>query len=724
MPRVYGKRRSDPAVKIDGSKTFSLGLSQQGHPSVIKKNELAEALNVLYTQNGIVEKRPGSIQLGDLRGTSTAITALQAVYDIGGHDYVLRISSDGILQKYNNDSDIWVDISGSPTFSNVKTYIIQSWGFVYIVNPTDPLTKWDGSTFVQFTALANPTVAPTAVKVGIGRVSNVTVANGGSGYSVGQVLTLGASGDHNCTLTIKAVSSGVVTAVEITTPGSGYSVATGLATTVSPAGGSGCTLNITSTLGTGTRTNFYRYVWYNNAGNTLASANVSVTNLPEKMDAESYVTLTMPSAPTGAVKTGIFRGITDGDEVYLTSINASVVEYNDKDFDSDDPLTGIPANNNTGGYHFEFATVYNDTLIGVTTEMGKHCLVYSAGGDKFDSFGRADGGGYYYWRKDDGDPITAVAVFQEELYTFKRKKIGAFKFITTGTTLRDINLASGAVSFDSVHAAGNDLRYWSDDGAMALGNEPNFSVIRTRVLSARAEKLVQSLTTSDLSSVSGIYYKNHSLWGIPMGTKGQGNTSCLVYDERFVAWSEWFGLTPKMWCKFLDEDEGERLLFADSQSAQICEAWKGKTDRGNPVVWRVTTKQFDGDVPYQYKTYSRVFFVFGNVQGADTQINLIENGYRTQAPLAMYNTATGSQGFGVDQWGTMEFGDSSGEYEGDVSGINVRFANVGNKDLFSLQASFSNEGLEDVVQLMGMYIEYANSSMPLPASMELQRVYT
>lgn len=724
MTRTYGKRRSDPRIKVDGSKTFSLGLSQQGHPSVIKKNELAEALNVLYSQNGILEKRPGSVQIGDKRGSSTSINALDAVYDIGGDDYVLRISSDGILQKYIFESDLWVDVPQSPTFSNVRTYIIQAWGFVYIVNNTDALTKWDGTNFTQFTALANPTTAPTLVKVGCGRISDITIANGGSGYAVGQVLTLGSNGDHNGSLTIKAVSSGVVTAVEITTPGSGYVVATGLATTVAPSGGTGCTINIVSTLGTGTRKLYYRYVWYNNAGNTLASANAYVENLPEQMDAESYVTVTMPSAPSGTVKTGIFRGITDGDEVYLTSIDASVLVYNDKDFDSDDPLYGIPANNNTGGYHFEFATVYNDALIGVTTEMGKHCLVYSAGGDKFDSFGRADGGGYYFYKKDDGDPITGIHVFQEELYTFKRKKIGAFKFTTTGSTMRDINLASGAVSHDSIHAAGNDLRYWSDDGAMALGNEPNFSVIRTRVLSARAEKIVQSLTTSDLAKITGVYYKNHSLWGIPMGVNGGGNTSCLVYDERFVAWSEWFGYNPGIWCKFTDSVGAERLLFSDAQSAEVCEGWVGKTDRGNPVIWRVTTKQFDGGIPYQYKTYNRVYFVFGNVQGSDTRINLIENGYRTQAPLAMYNTSTGSQGFGVDEWGAMEFGDSSGEYSGDVSGINVRFANVGNKDLFSLQASFSNEGMEDVVQLMGMYIEYADSSMPLPASMELQRVYS
>ncbi len=56
MAREYGKKRSDPKLKIEGTKSFSLGLSQLGHPSVIKPNELAESLNSFFTLNGVVEK--------------------------------------------------------------------------------------------------------------------------------------------------------------------------------------------------------------------------------------------------------------------------------------------------------------------------------------------------------------------------------------------------------------------------------------------------------------------------------------------------------------------------------------------------------------------------------------------------------------------------------------------------------------------------------------------
>lgn len=642
--RTYAPKRRDPSVKIEGTKSFSLGLSQLGHPSVIKPNELAESQNVYFTLNGVIEKRPGSKALGSKRGSSTDIIALNGTYNVGGVNYFLRISDDGILQRYVWASGIWSDIPGSPTFTDTKTAILQSWGKVYIMNDTDAFTMWDGSSFTTKTAIADPTAVPVLAKVGSG---------------------------------------------------------------------------------TGTRLIYYRYAWQNNGGQTLASGNASISSLPEKLDTSTYVTVTMPSAPVGAVKTLIFRGTTSGDEVYLASLDASVLVYNDKDQDTPDNLYGIPADNTTGGMHFKdrIVAVYNDTLIGVTTELGDHCLVYSAGGDKIDSFGKADGAGFFFWKKDDGSKITAIHEFQESLYVFKTNKIGAFKFTTSGAQMTTVSLASGAVSQASVHAAGNDLRYWSDQGAMSLGNEPNLAGVRTKVLSARADTIVNNINQSELSDICSIFYKSHSLWGLPQGITGTGNTTVLAYNERFSAWSEWFGLKPSLFVKVIDNENKERIFFSKAGSAEICEAWTGRDDEGDPIVMRASTKQFDANVSYRYKTYNRVYFIFGNVTGGSTRVQLTENGYIKQQALSLYATNVGEQGFGVDEWGTMEFGDSSGDPDENASGINIRYAQVGYKDLFSLQATFSNDGVSDSIQIMGMFIEYSDSSLPLPSSMELLPAY-
>ncbi|MBC7076733.1 MAG: hypothetical protein H5T92_00235, partial [Synergistales bacterium] len=133
MQRAYPKRRQDPPLKVTGTRGFPLGLNQLTHPTTIKATELAEAQNVLYTQNGVLTKRPGTVDLGSPRGDSTKVVALQGVYNIGDPptDYLLRISSDGILQSYSFATEGWVDVPDSPTFStDVDTQILQGYGCV------------------------------------------------------------------------------------------------------------------------------------------------------------------------------------------------------------------------------------------------------------------------------------------------------------------------------------------------------------------------------------------------------------------------------------------------------------------------------------------------------------------------------------------------------------------------------------------------------------------
>lgn len=85
----------------------------------------------------------------------------------------------------------------------------------------------------------------------VGEVTAVTVSANGTGYSVGDVLTLTggtlASGASAAKVQVLTVNSGAVQTVQIVEPGN-YTAFTGAsATTVSPTGGSGCT--ITPTLG-------------------------------------------------------------------------------------------------------------------------------------------------------------------------------------------------------------------------------------------------------------------------------------------------------------------------------------------------------------------------------------------------------------------------------------------------------------------------------------------
>ena len=154
----------------------------------------------------------------------------------------------------------------------------------------------------------NQSALPAAYTVAIdgnAGIGTATVTAGGTGYVVGDTLTVTQSGATGGTVKVSAVTSGVVTAVTVATPGSAYSVASGLATTGGT--GTGCTIAIAtlcdtfkwklnsgsfttkvSTIGTQTLNNGVTVVFATSTGHTvndqwvityaLGNANISGSN--------------------------------------------------------------------------------------------------------------------------------------------------------------------------------------------------------------------------------------------------------------------------------------------------------------------------------------------------------------------------------------------------------------------------------------------------------------
>lgn len=80
----------------------------------------------------------------------------------------------------------------------------------------------------------------------ISAISTVTIAGGGSGYQVGDTITVVQSGATGSVLTVATVSTGAITGVTVTTPGYGYAAAAGLSTTALTGSGTGATITITA----------------------------------------------------------------------------------------------------------------------------------------------------------------------------------------------------------------------------------------------------------------------------------------------------------------------------------------------------------------------------------------------------------------------------------------------------------------------------------------------
>lgn len=160
-------------------------------------------------------------------------------------DVIINISR---MSAFRKAFDLMCIIGSStiiPTGERIRTYFTAAEMLEDGWVGTEPEYVAANSAFSQ-------PIPPRRIAIGrwdttVGAITGVAIAADGSGYAVGDVLTVVQSGGSLGTLQVDAVSAtGEVLEVSILTRGSAYTTATGLSTTVVPSGGTGCTINITS----------------------------------------------------------------------------------------------------------------------------------------------------------------------------------------------------------------------------------------------------------------------------------------------------------------------------------------------------------------------------------------------------------------------------------------------------------------------------------------------
>lgn len=681
-----GKRRKNPPIRRSGSSGFPEGLNTLAHPSTLKDTELSELINGVYSQYGTISKRQGSAVVGQEAADATKIMQLVGTYNVAGASRFIRISDSGVPEYLNFSTGLWVALSadvpedyegtnpaftdGVPTFDTSSiTWIVQIGDKLFFANTVNEMVWLDTDGWHVYVPLDDPSTKPTVAKTG----------SGTGGYK-----------------------------------------------------------------------HYYWYVWYNEVGNTLPSPNADPEvdaqgtgwygGLPEVLDDDTYLTLTLPTAPEGCTKVGIFKSNIFGDGFFLGSVEPSQTSFVDKGQLSIDFFGVLPDENTTAGQHFYLLDSYEGRLVGVSTEYGRDTLVWSGGFEKYTSFGLPDGAGYFAYRKGDGTTINAikthVASNESSLFVFKDNVFGKFQFVYSSVTeslegrVQDVNIAVGSISPLSPHVAGNNLRFWSRDGAATVGNEANYgTILRYSVLSLRADAIVSRVTAANLDKVCGVFYNSLSLFGISTDVAGGGNNAILAYDERYNAWSLWTGLYPAVFAKYINpETKEEKLYYGSSKDANVLQMFEGKTDyrsssgSGTRITLSLSTKQYDMKLPDQFKKFDRATLVFGTLTGNSTTVGVIRadhRGVRSDPRLRIAQESVLS-GFGNDEWGNQEFGMMGVEEAG--SSVNIRYINLRQKDLFWVKINIQNDGVEDEVDIIGIYLYYSQSNRPLTFSMKLRQL--
>lgn len=405
-----------------------------------------------------------------------------------------------------------------------------------------------------------------------------------------------------------------------------------------------------------------------NGGQTTPSTNYVITNAPSVLtDSEYHLAWTAPSCAT---LTGyeVYRG-RQGDELFLANVDPHVTNY----IDRGEPTSQIiqpPVTNTTGGVKSNFIIKYKDRLL-VVDQSEPNKLMISGRYPYHTKFSWYDGGGYIFIDPDSGDNITGLAVqpiadrivvykeYASYLVELSLVQIGNYyvldpKYVPISTSV-------GCSSQDTIQTVENDSFYFGRNGVYVTGYEPNFlNIIRTNEVSAKMRPYLDTLNQTDYQTACALYVDQKYILSFPQ------KKEMIVYDRERGAWlGPWkfpFGISHM--AKYIDSSGNEKWVLGCYESNKVYNFNVDiNNDNGTAITKTLRLNKEDFGDWTTLHIVEFFYFLFRNITGETTVSILLEDkdGNTTTAKSFTISGAEvgGSTGWGMDMWGTIEYGNTN-----------------------------------------------------------------
>lgn len=269
----------------------------------------------------------------------------------------------------------------------------------------------------------------------------------------------------------------------------------------------------------------------------------------------------------------------------------------------------------------------------------------------------------------DGDQITALAIFNDELYVFKNNTIWTItgfsgsSFSTTATLSQNTNnkiYGYGTPSQKSVVTAGKDMYYLSFAGGI-----PHFrSFIQTQfastleqgIISFDIEGTLNTLNLSQLSLCAGAYDGKYIYWSVPTGSSNHNDT-VLVLEPTIKTkgktmthrcWAKWTGFNAAQFA--VSNLAGENVIyFGDGTATGLVYQLNTAsfTDNGTAVTMDVKTRNYFYDLSRKAK-YKYIYTTFTSDSAASVSLNARLDealNFTTQATISQQGDSPGLGSF-------------------------------------------------------------------------------
>ena len=272
---------------------------------------------------------------------------------------------------------------------------------------------------------------------------------------------------------------------------------------------------------------------------------------------------------------------------------------------------------------------------------------------------------YYDLGPDDGDYITALAKYQDQLIVFKSRSIWSITFDTNGQPIgKLVTNGIGCISHWSIDTVDNDLIFLSRKGYYVLGLEAQyFDQLRTNELSIRIKPYIKSIAAANLSRATSIWHDNVYYGAVPTGVSTTNNR-VFTYHRQYTGWLPHQNINANAFTQFIDQTtKEENLYYADELLPQVWVQTTGFNDGATPISMYWQSKAYDFGTFDIQKRFVDVTLLFRQLSGS-VKVTITIDGNRIEKTYNIPGTSFAG-GMGRGLLGRTSLG---GKYEGGILG--------------------------------------------------------
>lgn len=161
--RVFRRTNSKKTLLVAKQDKWIRGTNTLVSSTQIRPDELASGIDIQLIEDGKVQcPRDGQAYYGNTNGSR--VTGLYPFYKSDGTKKLLRTTATR-LQVHNTSTDDFDNVSGYTYTTGLNSEAVMAYDRLYLINGTDPITYYDGTSITSFTAISAPS-APTPTRTG------------------------------------------------------------------------------------------------------------------------------------------------------------------------------------------------------------------------------------------------------------------------------------------------------------------------------------------------------------------------------------------------------------------------------------------------------------------------------------------------------------------------------------------------------------------------------